>query len=91
MYHFSFRFAFQEVTAQSHVAETQQREIRPGIGVGTTRWVTRTTHLVRDMRGQFRGWPRQAHSPKERNRGRARGSSLQELICHWNTRHQCLQ
>jgi len=91
MYHFSFRFAFQGVTAQSHVAETQQREIRPGIGVGTTRSVTRTTHLVRDMRGQFRAGPAGALPQRAFNSGRARGSSLQGLICHWNTRHQCMQ
>ena len=32
MYHFSFSFGFQGVTAQSHVAETQHGLIRPGVG-----------------------------------------------------------
>jgi len=44
----------------------QQREVRPGNGVGATRPVTRTTDPVRDLRGQFRWLAPQAGSPKER-------------------------
>ena len=92
MYHFSFSFAFQGVTAQSHVAEMQQREVRPGNGVGATRPVTRTTHPVRDLRGQFRWLAPEARLPKERLiAGALAAAHCRELICHWNTRDKCLQ